>query len=302
MRRTQRITTDWLQHSGISGNALLLEALLRRGFLAYQDGNGVWLGTGSHPADLIALQFIDGLEVAAISGHRDRMARLRFKSPKTNAQKMDVAAAIIGLPENNDFWTGIGVACFTEHTWARYRKMVWGAKLPACPMSSKDQQPVNNALDLGAALLVKTLPLARVATAYSCDGHGDQPALISPHFDWDMQWGKAVFDVLAVPTPSSIWIWENNLNIAPIGSSLNAESSLIFPAEGFRDAQILAMLDDIQHFARRLLDQRTIDKIGRARTKMLAAFSKYSPKPNFFANEAKRQLDTEFGKMVEPKR
>jgi hypothetical protein len=89
---------------------------------------------------------------------------------------------------------------------------------------------------------------------------------------------------------------DNNLYIAPLGSYLNKEWGLDFPDGGFSDAKILGMLDDIQHVARRLLDQSTIDKIGRARAKTLAAFSKYPPGIEWFANEARRQLDTEFSR------
>lgn len=53
-----------------------------------------------------------------------------------------------------------------------------GRENGSLPNEEKGQQSVNNALDLGVALLVKTLSLARVATALSCDGHGDKPARI----------------------------------------------------------------------------------------------------------------------------
>jgi hypothetical protein len=286
MNRTQRITSDWLLQSGLVGDELLLEALLRRGFLAYRDDQGVWLGTGSHPADLDVLRLIAGLEVESISGHTDRMARVKWEVRGVLA--MAVAVAIVALPENHfgghSRWTRCGVADFVNGTWGHYRKMEWGAKLPTCPMQKRGCSVVSNALDLGVALLVKTFPLARVATAASCDGHGERPALISFHFDWDSYWGKAVFDVLEYATPNSTWIWGTEG-----GSGLH-----VSPHIGFGDAEMVGMLNDIQHFARQLLNQCTIDKIGRARVKTLEAFGNSPPSAGHFAQEAQHQLAKEF--------
>ena len=55
-----------LASSDLSGGALLCEALLRRGFLAFQDPDGVWLGSGSHPDDLIVLQMVVGCCAASL--------------------------------------------------------------------------------------------------------------------------------------------------------------------------------------------------------------------------------------------
>lgn len=54
------------------------------------------------------------------------------------------------------------------------------------------------------------------------------------------------------------------------------------------------MLNDIQHIARRLLHQRTIDKIGRARVRTLEAFGESPPIAERFAQEARHQLADEF--------
>lgn len=247
MNRTQRITSDWLLQSGLVGDELLLEGLLRRGFLAYRDDQGVWLGTGSHAADLDVLRLVDGLEVERLSGHKDRMARVKLQSAGVPA--MGIAVAIVGLPENHfgrhSLWTGWGISGFLgSGGWNSFRKMAWGAKLPTCPTMEIGQTEINNALDLGVALLVKALPLARVATRVCCDGHGEKPAWISFYSDWNALWGKAVFDVLGDATPNSKWIWEteggSNLRVAPHG--------------GFGDVEMIGMLNDIQHFARRMLN------------------------------------------------
>lgn len=295
MNRTQRITTAWLLHSGLAGDELLLEALLRRGFLAYRDDHSVWLGTGSHPADVAVLQLIDGLELKPSSDHKDRMARVKLESTRVSA--MAIAIAIISLPENHfqghTLWTGYGLPGFWgKMRWGIFRTMTWGAKLPTCPMKEPSQSQVNNALDIGVALLVKAFPLARVATAYSCDGHGERGAAIAFCFDWDTHWGKAVFDVLGQSTPNSTWTWDTdhareksrNLRVAPHGE--------------FGDAEVLGMLNDIQHFARRLLQQTTIDKIGRARVRTLEVFGESPPSAESFAQEAGHQLAKEFSAVV----
>ena len=283
MNRTQRITSEWLRQAGLAGDELLLEALLRRGFLAFRDAQGVWLGTGSHPADLEVLMHVDGLEVVKHASHKDRMARVKSKSP--DVPMMGVAVAIVGLPENHleghSLMTGWGIPGFIGSAqWNSYRKMAWGAKLPTCPMTELGRSEVRDALDVGVALLVKVLPLARVATRVCCDGHGEKPAWISMCSDWSALWGKAVFDVLAEAAPNSMWKWNSDLHIAPQGE--------------YSDMDVLGMLNDIQRFSRRLLNQSTIDKIGRARGKTLEAFGEFPPHAERFAQEARHQLREEF--------
>jgi len=271
------------------GDELLLEALLRRGFLAYRDDQGVWLGTGSHPADLDVLRLVRGLSVRRLPGHKDRMARVNIRT--TGVSAVDVALAIVSLFEGEHLMTSAGIPGFMgSDGWGSYRKMAWGAKLPIGPgmKTVKDYLSVQTGiLDLGVALLVKAFPLARVATVYSCDGHGETPAQISFQFDWDPHWGKAVYDVLGYAAHDSTWDWEagllgggNHLHIAPHG--------------GFGNVEVLGMLNDIQQFARRLLDQSTIDKIGRARIRTLEALGDQPPIHKHFAEEARRQLASEF--------
>ncbi len=283
MNRTQQITCDWLNQSGLIGDALLLEALLRRGFLAYSDNQGVWLGTGSHPEDIAVLRLLDGLAVEPLSGHSDRMARLSLKSPDVSVMRL--ANAIVALLENHDgnhsLWTGWGIPNYRgTGGWNSCRKMTWGAKLAVCPTRDMRKSEAQNALDLGVGLLIKAFPLARVATRASCDGHGGKPAWISLSTVWDLLWAKAVFDALGTDTPNSAWDWTRDLHIQPLG--------------GWGDAEVLGMLNDIQHVARRLLHQRTIDTIGHARQRTMTEFGNLPPDSKRFSEVAMHQLTTEF--------
>ena len=54
------------------------------------------------------------------------------------------------------------------------------------------------------------------------------------------------------------------------------------------------MLNDIQTFARRLLQQGTIDKIGKARKRTLIALGESPPDAKRFTQEAQGQLAEEF--------
>ncbi len=166
--------------------------------------------------------------------------------------------------------------------WGDYRTMVWGSKVATCPTRLLHMRPLGYiALDVGVALLVKALPLARVAThAWSCDGHGSRPATIQFRFFWDTLWGNAIFNALKADTHSSNWKWTGGLHIAPKSE--------------FGDDEMLAMLNDIQHFARRLLHLGTIDKIGQARQRTLTALGESPPDAKCFAQEAQSQLAEEF--------
>lgn len=283
MNRTQRITSDWLLQSGLTGDELLLEALLRRGFLAFRDEAGVWLGTGSHPLDLDVLRGVRGLKIERVFGHKDRMARVNINDAKKST--MDIAICIVALFDGYSSFTTCGIPDFRGSTeWNSYRKMAWGAKLPIGPATNRgvDCQTVRSgALDLGVALLVKVFPLARIATSFSCDGHGEKEADIWLSFDWDGLWGKIVFETIGNDAPNSIWNWSDRaVTIAPRGE--------------FGDAEIFGMLTDIQHFARCLLHQPTIDKIGRARTRTLAVFGESRPSTERFAKEVRIQINEEF--------
>ena len=73
-----------LAASGMSGDDLLCEALLRRGFLVFQDSDGVGLGSGSHADDLIVLEMVAGINVTRVSGHSERLALIAFAAPEVD--------------------------------------------------------------------------------------------------------------------------------------------------------------------------------------------------------------------------
>jgi hypothetical protein len=280
LNRTQHITLDWIIRSGLDGEDLLLEALLRRGFLAFRDKQGVWLGSGSHSEDIRVLQLIQGIVVEADSDCDDRIAAvsLRYKS---NMQTLDAIKQIIAVPEhhkgnNGGGFTTFGPAAYLSRNWGTYRNIKWGAKLAVCPSSSQEEQ-ICGALDIGVALLVKALPFLRVVTSLSCDGHGRHPAYVSFHFPWDAPWCKTAFNALDAQTPASLWTW--------------GESKLeIEPANSFDDLSVLDMLNDIQTFARSLLNQKIIAFIGQARTRTLDVFGALPPSLEEFAFESRLQL------------
>ena len=281
MNCTQLITSNWLLESGLAGNDLLLEALLRRGFLTYSDNEGVWLGTGSHFEDIYALQCIDGLKVDVVTGHCERLARIQYDV--SNLQLTAIIKSIIAIPEHRGMSGLHGMGRHRSSSWDRYKAMNWGAKKSICRIQG-DQGLAEEGLDLGVALLVKALPLARVATNYCCDGHGEKEAYILFNFPWDVSWGERVFLVLNVGLPNSCWKWGD-------------ERLTINPCSGFGDTSVKLMLDDIQKFSRHLMNEEIISKIGRARTRTLEQFSQYGrwgPRMVDFELAARQQLAQEF--------
>jgi len=284
LNRTQQITFDWLANSGLDEEELLFEALLRRGFLVFKNEEGIWLGSGSHHADKRVLSCIDGLVIRCESGSSDRIAEISAKQSNRDAILKN-ARAIISLGEHHlgNFpggFTQTGPAQHVAATWDQYCKMTWGAKLPVCPIKHKSdlRNPVvPNSLDTGIALLAKVMPLARVATSCSCDGHGIKPANVSFFYPWDGLWAESVFSALRFTPRNSKWTWSDN-------------SLCIEPLKGYGDADILGMLDDIQSFARLFLNQPIVDAIGVARSRLLAAIGDNYNDPIVFTDEAKRQL------------
>jgi hypothetical protein len=289
LNRTQELIWRDLQSSCITGDELLLEALLCRGFLAYRDVDGLWLGTGSHAADALVLELVPGLEVMEVPQHRDRYCKI---SPveATSYSLEEIAWTVIALSEHHVGSEIGGFSCFGlgynskhDYTWRNYYWMSWGAQVAVCPAKSLSQSPVQDALDIGIALLVKSLPLAGVVTKLSCDGHGIKPAIVSFCFDWDACWAQAVFSALVHRPIHSEWEWGTDLRIHPMN--------------GYGDESVTLMLDDIQQCARQFLDIDLIGKIGRVRRDTLNAFSCREPGPSIqdFGNEACTRLENEFG-------
>lgn len=279
---TQQLAIQQLHHHRLVGLVAVLFALLHRGFLAFRDADGLWLGTGSHPRDVRVLQALPELEVVPIADHPTRLAGIVVR---TGFARRAVATRIVALPEHHvgpalGSFTGCGPARYVADDWATYTKMRWGALLPVCPTTCPDAEVVRGALDTGIALLTKTFSLARVATGISCDGHGLREAHVHFHFPWDGPWARAVFDLLGAPHRSVVWSWTN-------------DGVTIGPRDGFDDASVLIMLEDIQARARRLLDQPTIDAIGRARSQVLDHFGTDEPTPAVFRTVARRHLGEE---------
>ena len=266
--------------SGLSDDELLLEALLLRGFLAYRDEVGVWLATGSHPDDLIVLKWVHGLSIRSEMSDTARLAIVRFNTSNRNKQLSSVAG-ILSIPQNTSFMGELAYPYQLKvSTWAQYSATVWGTKLSVSPSTFLRGRPLGyDALDAGIALLVKAWPLARVSTAFgSCDGHGRSAPSICLGTKWDRRWAKAVFESLAVPTPHSVWFELGHSNRI---RSMNNQ---------YDDASLLALMDDIQRFARRLLDMNVIEKIGCARAMTLTKLGPKEPDIDDFAVEAARQL------------
>jgi hypothetical protein len=269
-----------LVNSALVDDELLLEALLLRGFLALRDEVGVWLGTGSHADDLIVLKWVHGLSILPARGSSERLASIRFNTSNRDKQLSSVAG-ILSIPTNTTFMSERAYPYqLRVGNWDQYRATVWGTKLSVCPSTFLRGRWLGyDALDAGIALLVKAWPLARVSTAFgSCDGHGRFAPIIGLGTEWDRRWAKAVFESLAVPTPYSVWFEQGHSN------QIRSINNL------YDNASLLGLMDDIQRFARRLLDMSVIEKIGRARAATLATFGPQEPLIEEFAAEAVIQL------------
>ena len=272
-----------LTDAAIFDESLLLEALLRRGFLAFRDTEGVWLGTGSHPDDPIVLGWIQGIGVSETKNNRNRMARVEFTCPRSF--QLQVVESILAIPQNMGFMGRPAYQLlYKGHSWLSYRNTVWGTKLSVCPSSYLGDFPLGyDALDVGIALLVKAWPLARVSTAFvgSCDGHGGSSSHVKFETKWDDIWARAVFNAVNTPTLNSIWFDGDNDYI----KTINGKND---------DQSVLAMMEDIQSFARRLMHTETIEKVGIARAATLRAFGSNEPRLEKFAAEANMQLTSIF--------
>lgn len=232
--------------SARDGDELVHEALLRRGFIVTRGDGCSHLAPGFHPSDLELLSRILLAEPHA------RGPRLR--APAGNARRC--ATQIMSIPEHRHGWIALRV----HRSWARYRAMRWGHHVSVGP-----DRNVHGGLDIGVALLVKALPLARVMTVSSCDGHGrgDGPAHVMFASCWDGAWFRAVFDAIGGDFEGCDWRSDH-------------ESLEIRPADHRDTAN---MLDGIHAFALRLLDRELIDRIGAARARLLRALGDEPPPP-----------------------
>ena len=154
-----------------------LQALLCRGFLAEQTPDGA-LVVGVNAALMrrysdLALASVRGGGVITPEGVLFRAQEDRARAGR-QAERIMLAGlpSLNGMTGRNDWGPGLR---FSE--WNHFRKVRWGPRIPV------------RVLEPGVALLVKTLPLIRVWTWLSCDGHGDgkEPficALDMHYFRW----------------------------------------------------------------------------------------------------------------------
>jgi hypothetical protein len=223
-----------LEISATEGNKILIEALLRRGFLAVQDGVRIYLAEGSHWADTAILnKAVEGLTCTQVSKSGKALVTI---DPRHQTRLRDIAFAIVDIPDHPGGMTTANLATYVKPTWKEYKEMVWGAKLAVVPPYMWGNFGAGT-LDTGIALLVKALPLARVGTRLSCDGHCIRPASVDFFFDWDVVWLLAVFNLLRFSPRASAWSWTVPLGRWGIGR---------LEIKSLREGDVIGMLSDIQ--------------------------------------------------------
>ncbi len=237
----------------VDGHELLVEALLRRGFLAaLQDGNA-FLAPGSHPDDVEVLgQCLDlrpGRDKRG-SQARGKLSTGRWLSPRSGESFHEAALRVIAVPESTGFTNG----GFEPRRggwprWGNYRSWSWGTSVPVCSSTG------GGSLDVGVALLVKALPLLGCSTAFSCDGHGTGAAKVRLRTPWDAAWLRAYLDESGVLSQVDATIWD-----------VGAEEPVvrIVPLESPRE-----LLEDVQRVARCALDFHQAQVIRQARLQAL---------------------------------
>lgn len=282
MTRVQEVIIQALSRGHIHDDELLLQALLWRGFLAFRDETGVWLGTGSHKDDVRLLQGFWSVEVYQPPIGEAKVGRLCGVLPRPGVENVGcLVLEIVGFPGalQNGF-TSTGVTPFLRGNWRTYREMKWGARLPVSSRSG-------GILDTGIALLVKALPLARIATSYSCDGHGEGPAQVKFFFRWDAYWWRSVSARLGGQPAASIW---------KVTRQESGPGALeIEPSSLQSDEDLYAFLQDIQTFARSLLHSERIRCLGDARARVLGVFANvgdHGPSGDDFSAVAEHVLDS----------
>jgi len=174
-------------------------ALDCRGFLAEQ---------GPHGAVVCGVNAARGrhsdLRLLRPPGRRGRPGRdgILFPTPRDERHARAMARHILraGLPSLNgmtarDDFTPPGLRFKSD--WHLFRKARWGPRIPT------------RVLEPGTALLVKTLPLLKVWTWLSCDGHGDggEP-FICARDHYHFAWLRGLMRCLAPPELQRHWRWE----------------------------------------------------------------------------------------------
>lgn len=237
------------EHPAPRPEALLLDALLWRGFLAFVDGAGeVRLAPGSHREDL------DALAPLATVTPDPRGARISLRGGDAREQARRIATL---ATERTSRWTGLPML---TKRWATYRAQAWGHQVPVCG---------DPPLDVGIALVVKALPLLRCFSILSCDGHGERDPIVTLRTGWDALWGEAVMAHLPVRPRLTRWRWST-------GSDDEGRLRILARA----DAR--ATFLDLQRVARAWLDHDVVARVGRGRRAALAALGEAEPTPEAF--------------------
>ena len=261
-----------LRDGGLHGNGLLLEALLRRGFLVLGEDGALWVPRGPHSADLLRLR--PWFDQERVSDSR-RQARLRLR----RRDVWDVVTAVVSIPQHQP-GTWMRVNWPDGSLWRDYQRSNHSHVVSVGPTR------YHGGLDIGVGLLVKALPLIRVRAVQSCDGHGVRPAGISFWSAFDATWCGAVLDTLDVPMPCTTTTWH-------IG---DGRAQVCFaPDGGFDDAPVLGLLQDLQRLGRRLIDSELASVVGAARRRTLRRFDR-EPAIARFADAAVSELRQDPGR------
>ena len=248
--RTRELTLAHLRTLKLDGEDLLHEALLDRGHPVVREGGALWMPRGPHARDLADLGH--HLGVAPVIGHARYQARLELGT----RDAWSTAERIMWIPSfrppawYEPRWLPWA---WSDAAWSRFCRTAYGHS------SVVGWDGHRGGLDPGIALLAKVLPLVRVSTSQSCDGHGEGPALLRFTSPFDATWCFAVVERLAFEFTATEVTWDP------------AEVTF-HPTGGFTDEGLLAMLNDLQALGRRLLDVDLSQRAGRARTSAVTSF------------------------------
>jgi hypothetical protein len=262
----QSLTLAILRQRELTGLERVREALLRRGFLVRAQVDSIELARGSHPGDIAALQKWFRCERLADGGVG--------LHPRAEHDERALAREIVLIPEHRHGEMAFPVA----PDWRHYQAMIWGARVSVGPWQRPRAKFPHNGLDIGVAALVKALPLARVTSVCSCDGHGRRPARIDLWSGWDAAWFEAVHEFVGGGSGAVHW-------------SSRRRQIVITPVTGIHDrAGQRELLEDVFAFAQRLRDPALVEFLGRTRDQVCARFDERGPSPKEFGEAAREQL------------
>ncbi len=266
------------------------ETLLWRGFLVLNIKNKLYLSAGSPDDDLYMLRqfklpvsklrdhfyphrgyvmnddFLPAADAENTIPHRDFLAEIEPVTDENILKNLFVAPPVtMGMCGSNEFsgWANNG-------DWESFQELRFGRKVPV------------EVLDLGVALLVKTLSLLGLDTVVSCEGHspweirgwrfkyaegsdyrkesdhGDDVPTISLSSEYHLKWAKHILPKFLPVNDPFVKQWEfqegsswfdKKWRLAPVGSITGPDSKF----EVFRH---------IQRLCRGILDSH-LDDSGR---------------------------------------